>query len=101
MRDRVQQLALHDDDGRPSVKLTFKLYASLTQLLPPEATDHAIAIEVDAGISVLDVIDRFKVPRKSAHLVLVNGVFLAPEERNKPSLRDGDTLAIWPPVAGG
>ena len=34
-------------------------------------------------------------------LVLINGVFVAPQERNKPLLRDGDTLAIWPPVAGG
>ena len=83
------------------MKLTFKLYASLTQLLPAEATDHAIAIEVDSEISVFDVIDRFKVPRESAHLVLVNGVFLAPEDRDKPLLQDGDTLAIWPPVAGG
>ena len=83
------------------MKLTFKLYASLTQLLPAAAADHAIDIEVEAGDSVFDVIDRFKVPRGSAHLVLINGVFLAPEERDKPLLTEGDTLAIWPPVAGG
>lgn len=83
------------------MKLTFKLYASLTELLPGTATDHIIDIEVDPGTSIVDVIDQFKVPRKSAHLVLLNGVFVAPEERHKPLLNDGDTLAIWPPVAGG
>ena len=83
------------------MKLTFKLYASLTVLLPDDAKEHAISVDIDAEASVFDVIDRFKVPRKSAHLVLINGVFVAPEERNKPLLRDGDTLAIWPPVAGG
>lgn len=83
------------------MKLKFKLYASLTQLLPAAAIDHAIDIEVDPGTSVFEVIDQFKVPRKSAHLVLINGVFLAPEDRDKPILNNGDTLAIWPPVAGG
>jgi len=83
------------------LKLTFKLYATLAELLPPEARDHAVAIEVAAGTSVNDVIDRFRVPRKSAHLVLVNGVFVPPEERDGATLTDGDTLAVWPPVAGG
>jgi molybdopterin synthase sulfur carrier subunit len=83
------------------VKLTFKLYASLAALLPDEANDHAIVVDIAAESSIFDVIDRFRVPRKSAHLVLVNGVFVAPEERDKPLLRDGDTLAVWPPVAGG
>lgn len=83
------------------MKLTFKLYASLTELLPPEASDHSIAIDIEPGTSAYDVIDRFRVPRASAHLVLVNGVYLEPEERELGTLRDGDTLAIWPPVAGG
>ncbi len=92
--------ASNAQDGA-SVKITFKLYASLTPLLPGTGTDHATGVEVDPGTSVLDVIDQFKVPRESAHLVLLNGVFIAPEERHKPLLQDGDTLAIWPPVAGG
>lgn len=83
------------------MKLTFKLYATLVELLPADANDHAVIIDVDDGASAFDVIDRFHVPRASAHLVLVNGIFLAPEDRDKPTLRDGDTVAIWPPVAGG
>ena len=83
------------------MKLTFKLYAALAELLPPEASGHAIVVELDDDPSVFNVIDRFRVPRQSAHLVLLNGVFVVPEERDKPILRDGDTLAIWPPVAGG
>jgi molybdopterin converting factor small subunit len=83
------------------VKLTFKLFASLTALLPKEARDHAIEIEVADNVTALELIDRFRVPRKSAHLVLVNGVYLDPDDRGAPNLRDGDTIAIWPPVAGG
>ena len=83
------------------MKLTFKLYATLAEFLPPEARDHAVVIESPDTVSIHEVIDRFRVPRRSAHLVLVNGVFVPPEERDASNLRDGDTLAIWPPVAGG
>lgn len=47
------------------------------------------------------VIDRFQVPRKQAQRVLCNRVYLEPGERDRALLRDGDVLAVWPPVAGG
>jgi sulfur carrier protein ThiS len=31
----------------------------------------------------------------------VNGVFIPPDARATTSLKDGDTLAVWPPIAGG
>ena len=34
-------------------------------------------------------------------LVLVNGVFIPPSERDVYKLKEGDSLAVWPPVAGG
>ncbi|HVS27470.1 MAG TPA: MoaD/ThiS family protein [Burkholderiales bacterium] len=35
------------------------------------------------------------------HLVLVNGFYVYPTERTTRNLKDGDVLAIWPPIAGG
>jgi molybdopterin converting factor small subunit len=32
---------------------------------------------------------------------VLNGVYVHPSERDQAILRDGDTLAVWPPVAGG
>jgi molybdopterin converting factor small subunit len=40
-------------------------------------------------------------PPKLVHLVLVNGTYIEPEKRLTHSLKEGDVLAIWPPVAGG
>jgi molybdopterin converting factor small subunit len=34
-------------------------------------------------------------------LVLVNGKYIKPEDRDTTTLLEGDVLAIWPPVAGG
>jgi len=40
-------------------------------------------------------------PQKLVHLVLVNGHYIAPEQRASKVLLEGDVLAIWPPIAGG
>lgn len=83
------------------VKLTFKLYASLAEYLPPEAANNIVEITVPASASVFDVLDRFRVPREAAHLVLINGLYVEPEDRDRPVFKAGDVLAVWPPVAGG
>ena len=84
------------------MKITFKLYATLTDHLPPEArSSNRVEIELPAAASIADAIAPFGLPMKLVHLVLVNGVYVAPEERASRVLKDGDVLAIWPPIAGG
>lgn len=84
------------------MKITFKLYATLQDLLPSGAVKNAVMIDVADDASLNDIIDRFQVPRELAHLVLVNGVFHCNEDRDKRQvLKENDVLAIWPPVAGG
>ncbi len=84
------------------MKVTFKLYATLQELLPADAVNNAVEIDVNENVTLNDVIDRFKVPPERAHLVLVNGVYFAHDERNTAAaLSEGDVIAVWPPVAGG
>ena len=84
------------------MKITFKLFASLTDYLPPEArTSNIVSLEVPAQASISDIIAPFGMPEKLVHLVLVNGVYIPPAERAGRGLNDGDQLAIWPPIAGG
>jgi molybdopterin converting factor small subunit len=83
------------------VGITFKLYAGLSQYLPPTAHRNAATLELQAEETVEQFIDRQNVPRAEVHLVLVNGRHLEGPERERHILKEGDTLAIWPPVAGG
>ncbi len=81
------------------MKITLKLYATLGDLLPAGAFENAVQIEVADGATPNEVIDQHRVPREMAHLVLHNGIYVAPEQRDLPTIKEGDVLAIWPPVA--
>jgi len=81
--------------------ITLKLYASLAEFLPPSAKDNKAVITVEPDETVSDLIKRFHLPERLVHLVLINGVYIEPEERAKRYLKSGEVLAIWPPVAGG
>jgi molybdopterin converting factor small subunit len=85
------------------MRITFKLHASLSDYLPAESRGKLNAVEIDVPEeTTLDsLIERYRLPRKSVHLVLINGVFLAPADRPAARFADGDTIAIWPPIAGG
>jgi sulfur carrier protein ThiS len=84
------------------MRITLKLFASLQDYLPVEAKMHnALPLDLDDGTTVQQLIERFALPQKSCKLVLVDGNFVPPEARAARALRDGETLAIWPPVAGG
>lgn len=84
------------------MKVTLKLFASLQDYLPVEARmDNALVLELAAGTTVQQVIERFALPQASCKLVLIDGNFVPAEARAARALADGETLAIWPPVAGG
>lgn len=84
------------------MRITFKLYASLTEYLPADArTGNRVPLDVADGTTIAEVIEPFGLPQKLVHLVLVNGVYVEPAERLTRVLSEGDVLAIWPPIAGG
>jgi sulfur carrier protein ThiS len=84
------------------MRITFKLFAMLQDYLPVEAKkDNALALDLKDGTTILQVIEHFGLPLKSCHLVLVDGNFVPPTERGARALKEGETLAIWPPIAGG
>lgn len=83
------------------MRVVFKLFASLADYLPADRRGNIVELDVAPGSTVGDLITAYRVPEKSAHLVLVNGHYIAPAARTGRVLAEGDELAIWPPIAGG
>ena len=83
------------------MKVKVKLFATLTDYLPPGTRGNEVSVDVGTEASVAEIIGRFALPEGMTHLVLVNGYFVAREARPNWQLKEGDHLAVWPPVAGG
>ena len=83
------------------MKITFKLFAGLSIFLPNSAEKNAVVLEVPESSSMNDLIDLHKIPREEVHLILINGSPTQYSERHNSILKEGDTVAMWPPVAGG
>jgi sulfur carrier protein ThiS len=83
------------------MQVTLKLYASLADYLPPGSRDNRVELDLPEDEKVAAVIARQQLPAKLVHLVLINGVFVPPEQRATKALQANDQLAIWPPIAGG
>lgn len=84
------------------MKITLKLFASLTDYLPPESKyTNIVELDIAPDTSIAQLVELHHLPEKLVHLVLVNGSYIAPEKRAAQTLAEGDVLAIWPPIAGG
>ena len=84
------------------MNITLKLFATLTDYLPAASRyTNIVELDVEDGTTILQVIERYCLPQALVHLVLVNGKYIAPADRQTHALVEGDVLAIWPPIAGG
>jgi sulfur carrier protein ThiS len=69
----------------------------------PDAPRGRESLDLPDGFSLQDLLDRLAIPDRLAQMVLVNGV---QSERDRAAravqrLEEGDSVAIFPPVAGG
>ena len=70
------------------MRITFKLFAQLQDYLPAEARKtNACIVEIADATSVAQVIERFTLPPRLVHLVLLDGTFVPPAERDARILR--------------
>ncbi len=74
------------------MQLEIKLFASLQKFKPQQ---EKVALE--DGFTVLDILERMGISPSEVAIVLVNGRH-APLDQ---ALHDGETVALFPPIAGG
>ena len=79
------------------MKVTLKLFATLRDYLPETSDGKSCLMDIDENTSVELVLETLQVPVKPSFIILVNAVH-ADKDR---VLRDGDVIAVFPPLAGG
>ena len=101
--EKIKSLDI-DELGDPNIekiKIRLKLYAMLSKYLPNYAEKNEAVLKIAVKTNVQSILEAYNVPNEYCHLVLVNGHYAAPSERRKIILKEGDVVAVWPPVAGG
>ncbi|MGH8771115.1 MAG: MoaD/ThiS family protein [Burkholderiales bacterium] len=83
------------------MRVKFKLFATLADYLPQPNMTNEVELDVAPGTTIDSMVEQYNLPRGLVHLVLVNGFYIEPAARSTTSLKEGDVLAIWPPIAGG
>ena len=77
-----------------SISVKFKLYANLRSYGPPEGF-----LELPEGSTVNTIIQKANIPKEEKNLkILING---RPHQDQTTILKDGDIIAIFPPIGGG
>ncbi len=74
------------------MRVTVRLYANLREGHKPEEE-----VETPPGATVAALMGMLGVPESAVTLVFVNGVHASPDS----VLRQGDRVALFPPVGGG
>lgn len=82
------------------MKITLKLFSELGEYLPAGADGNALELAVPAATTAHALIDKFRVPRAEARVVMRNGEFMPEAQRDRP-LEDGDVVSVWPSIQGG
>jgi len=80
-----------------NIQVEIRLFAYLRELLPPESRGVK-KIEVKDCLTIDNLMDEIGIVEKEIMIVMINGIRKL--DYNE-SLKDGDRLAIFPPVGGG
>jgi len=79
------------------MKVNLSLYASLASHLPEKCTANSCTMELAAGTSIRELLDQLNIGIDEPKVMFINGV----HARLDDIIKDGDRVAIFPPIAGG
>ena len=76
------------------LKITLKLFAGLSQYLPENAVGNEAEVMIDPKLDLQGILDCYGFPSEQIFLVLVNGVYIPPDDREGYMLSELDALAV-------
>jgi molybdopterin converting factor small subunit len=80
------------------MQIHVKLFANLRKNLPPGSSGSKTTLTLSDDATIMTIITQLNIPLELAQMVLVNGEQTREFARQ---LTDGDSVSIFPPVAGG
>jgi molybdopterin converting factor small subunit len=79
------------------MEIEVKLFATLRDYLPPGSSRFSCRLGIAEATSIEEVLKRLAIPEDTPKIILVNGIHAGKGD----TLKEGDVLSVFPPVAGG
>jgi len=79
------------------MKIELRFYATLIKYAEKNKIPQFSTVELEDGTTVTSLLNKFNIPEKDVHVVIINGRNADLEQ----VLQDGDRVALFPPVGGG
>ena len=76
-----------------TISVTIKFFADLTQYGPDKSVE-----ELPEGSKIRSILEKYNIPMEKRLIIIVNG---RPHADPNDLIKEGDTIAIFPPLAGG
>lgn len=85
-----------------TVNIEVGLFMDFTKYFPAEASNGKVTISLENGSTVKDLLTILGIPINEPKLVVINGVSQGISDKmNTRELKEGDVVAVFPPVGGG
>ena len=79
------------------MRIQLSLYASLGSHLPEKGQGNACTLEIQEGTAVRDILCQLNIGLDVPKIIFLNGIHAGLDD----VLKNGDRLAVFPPIAGG
>jgi hypothetical protein len=84
------------------MEIELKLFMMFKKYGPPDQVDGRSRMQIEPGTRFIDILNAIKMPVEEDKIIVVNGISHKQcDEVNELEIQDGDTVAIFPPIAGG
>ena len=84
------------------MEINLKLFMRFKRYLPEGSTDGKATITINEGSTFQDLLQKIGMPDAEDKIIVINGISHKQSAKvNAQVLQKGDTVAIFPPIAGG
>jgi molybdopterin converting factor small subunit len=84
------------------MEIELKLFMMFKKYGPPDQVDGRSRMQIEPGTQFIDILKKISMPIEEDKIIVINGISHKQcDEVNALAIKNGDIVAIFPPIAGG
>lgn len=84
------------------MEIELKLFMMFKKFGPPDQVDGRSRMQIEPGTRFIDILNTINMPIEEDKIIVINGISHKQcDAVNELEIKDGDIVAIFPPIAGG